>query len=339
MANKLASNSNRGWGAGSRLLLRLFMGTALAVSCAAAALIPNSKAAEAPLAYVGCGLQQGTAPSHLCKLSEGGEFGAFFKSQAETTYVVCVEFPGGEQLCTNPQNAAAETLYVNKITTSLTGRHRVTWLVGGQQVASWSFQVPLEPPEFGKTVVLRPLSGTVLVKTPRGFQPLDSATAVRLGTVVDARRGEVRLQAASSPGGSQQYGRFRGGVFRVGQGEQRSRVLGGPGAPSVLKLVGEPPACSHRASFSSGAPASASGSRGGRRLWGNAHGNVQTGGRYATVTVRGTRWLTEDTCGGTLVRVVRGAVSVRDLPRRRTVLLRAPGRLLVHPLGGRRQSR
>jgi hypothetical protein len=40
-------------------------------------------------------------------------------------------------------------------------------------------------------------------------------------------------------------------------------------------------------------------------------------------TVRGTRWYTEDRCGGTLTRVTQGAVAVRDLRRKRTVLVRA----------------
>jgi ferric-dicitrate binding protein FerR (iron transport regulator) len=39
--------------------------------------------------------------------------------------------------------------------------------------------------------------------------------------------------------------------------------------------------------------------------------------------VRGTHWLTEDRCDGTLVRVRRGLVEVRDLERRRTVMVSA----------------
>jgi hypothetical protein len=38
--------------------------------------------------------------------------------------------------------------------------------------------------------------------------------------------------------------------------------------------------------------------------------------------VRGTRWLTRDTCAGTRTRVVAGAVAVRDLRRHRTVVVR-----------------
>jgi hypothetical protein len=44
---------------------------------------------------------------------------------------------------------------------------------------------------------------------------------------------------------------------------------------------------------------------------------------------RGTRWLTQDTCGATLTRVVRGAVSVRDTVKRKTVILRAGKRYIA----------
>jgi hypothetical protein len=39
--------------------------------------------------------------------------------------------------------------------------------------------------------------------------------------------------------------------------------------------------------------------------------------------VRGTRWLTEDRCDGTLTRVTNGAVVVRDFKRHRSVVVRA----------------
>jgi ferric-dicitrate binding protein FerR (iron transport regulator) len=39
--------------------------------------------------------------------------------------------------------------------------------------------------------------------------------------------------------------------------------------------------------------------------------------------VRGTNWLTEDSCNGTLVRVRRGKVAVTDYHRRRTVTVKA----------------
>ena len=61
-----------------------------------------------------------------------------------------------------------------------------------------------------------------------------------------------------------------------------------------------------------------------RRLWGrDKHGRFRTKGRNAHATVRGTEWLVEDRCDGTLTRVKKGAVMVRDLGKRRNVLVRA----------------
>ena len=39
--------------------------------------------------------------------------------------------------------------------------------------------------------------------------------------------------------------------------------------------------------------------------------------------MRGTEWITEDTCDGTRTTVVKGAVSVRDRHTGRTVLVKA----------------
>jgi hypothetical protein len=60
-----------------------------------------------------------------------------------------------------------------------------------------------------------------------------------------------------------------------------------------------------------------------RHLWGDGQGDFQTRGRGAAATVRGTIWLTEDRCDGTLVRVRRGRVAVRDLRLRKTIIVRA----------------
>jgi hypothetical protein len=50
-----------------------------------------------------------------------------------------------------------------------------------------------------------------------------------------------------------------------------------------------------------------------RRLWGKGQGRFRTRGRYSSGTVRGTNWLTQDFCEGTLTRVVEGTVQVYDL--------------------------
>ncbi len=46
--------------------------------------------------------------------------------------------------------------------------------------------------------------------------------------------------------------------------------------------------------------------------------------------MRGTRWLTQDTCTSTLVKVVRGRVEVRDFVKRKTVIVRAGKRYTAH---------
>jgi hypothetical protein len=60
-----------------------------------------------------------------------------------------------------------------------------------------------------------------------------------------------------------------------------------------------------------------------RRLWSNARGRFRTVGRSSAATVRGTIWLTQDRCDGTLTRVRRGRVVVRDFRARRTITLTA----------------
>jgi hypothetical protein len=66
-------------------------------------------------------------------------------------------------------------------------------------------------------------------------------------------------------------------------------------------------------------------------MWADVRGSFRTRGALATATARSARWLTEDRCNGTLVRVARGLVRVRDLARGGTVAVRAGGRVLVRP--------
>ena len=53
------------------------------------------------------------------------------------------------------------------------------------------------------------------------------------------------------------------------------------------------------------------------------HGSFRTKGRYSAATVRGTQWVTEDRCDGTLTKVKRGKVSVVDFHTRKTITLHA----------------
>jgi hypothetical protein len=67
-----------------------------------------------------------------------------------------------------------------------------------------------------------------------------------------------------------------------------------------------------------------------RRLWArDKGGRFRTHGRNSVATVRGTRWVTEDRCDGTLTRVTEGAVDVRAKRAKKAVRVRAGRSLLV----------
>jgi hypothetical protein len=116
----------------------------LAVIALGAALLavaaPVSARGAAFKHYVACGLSKNAKPAHACQKSR--EKGAFFQSNdADVFYTVCVKFPNTKSLCKPRQQAIRGTLYVNKITSNIPGKHRVTWFVGGERVGAFSFLV------------------------------------------------------------------------------------------------------------------------------------------------------------------------------------------------------
>ena len=60
-----------------------------------------------------------------------------------------------------------------------------------------------------------------------------------------------------------------------------------------------------------------------RKLWAEGHGKYSTKGNYATGAALGTRWVTEDFCEGTLIRVVLHRVFVTDLVTHRHLTVKA----------------
>jgi hypothetical protein len=90
--------------------------------------------------YVACGVSQNATAAHKCP--KGSKKGAFFKSlQGDVNYSVCVKFPTGKNICAKAQPAVQGTLYVNKVTSNIPGKHRVTWFVEGKRVGSFVFKV------------------------------------------------------------------------------------------------------------------------------------------------------------------------------------------------------
>ena len=150
-------------------------------------------------------------------------------------------------------------------------------------------------PRMGKTVVVKPTRGTVLVKK-RGsssFARLRGTRTIPIGSALDTTAGRVRVTTARNSRGATQSGVFRDGVFTVQQGRRS--------ALTELRLTGDDGCAS-----GAGDGVRAAG-RSRRRLFGNARGRFRTRGRQSSATVRGTVWITEDLCNGaTLTTAVRG---------------------------------
>lgn len=174
-------------------------------------------------------------------------------------------------------------------------------------------------PVLGKTVAIAAVQGTVKATSPSGAPvDLSDARAVPSGTVIDTRTGTVELTSALDRKGTTQTARFWGGMFEVRQSVTNR------GLTQVVLRGGDFGACGDGAvARAAASPQRARKKKPSRSLWGSDdHGRFQTHGRGSVATVRGTRWLTQDTCAGTLTRVAAGAVAVKDLRTKRTVLVR-----------------
>jgi hypothetical protein len=120
---------------GLKTLTATLAGIALLASAA-----PASAGAAAFKHYVACGVSKNAKPDHKCP--KASKKGAFFKSlNGDVSYSVCVKFPTGKNICAKAQPATQGTLYVNKITSNIPGKHRVTWFVEGERVGAFIFKV------------------------------------------------------------------------------------------------------------------------------------------------------------------------------------------------------
>jgi hypothetical protein len=195
--------------------------------------------------------------------------------------------------------------------------------------ATAPFSYRVLAPALGVRTVLERVKGRVLGATAAGgsaaraSQKGRNLTAIReprevaVRSLIDTRRGTVRLTSSRSTGTAIQDGQFSGGVFQVLQSRRRSAK-----GLTELRLKGSSFRACRGAARSRRASAAAR-RRVIRRLRGNGRGRFRTRGRFSAATVRGTRWTVEDRCDGTLTRVTRGRVAVRDFRRRKTVTVRA----------------
>jgi sugar lactone lactonase YvrE len=192
----------------------------------------------------------------------------------------------------------------------------------------------LPAPALGRSLNAEVVRGQVFVSLPgnaafasvtvpglkgRRFVPLTTARQIPMGSLVDTRRGTVRIKTAQNASASLlQSGEFTSGVFQVLQSRRASAK-----GLTELGLKGSSFATCGGSARGQRTAFAALSRRVVRRLRSRVTGRFRTRGRYSAATVRGTTWLTTDRCDGTLTRVSRGRVVVRDFRRRKNITLRA----------------
>ena len=183
-------------------------------------------------------------------------------------------------------------------------------LIPGAGAVTDQAPAALPPPVAGKTVNAEVSAGKVRFRLPgqTAFAELTAPQQLPIGTTFDTTAGRVTLTSAADTTGATQHAWFYEGTFTIGQTTGSQPV-------TTLTLAGALPDCTK-------AGRAAATTRRRRHLWGDGKGRFRTGGRFSSATVRGTRWVVSDRCDGTLTRVVRGSVTVRDRVRNKTVIVR-----------------
>ncbi|MGH2942960.1 MAG: PKD domain-containing protein, partial [Solirubrobacteraceae bacterium] len=197
-----------------------------------------------------------------------------------------------------------------------------------QKTRSLTIQ-PVPKPRLGRSVTLLAIRGRIFVRVPGSsrFVPLDILRRIPIGSIIDARKGRARVTAeVNAKTGRTESSIFYDWYFKVVQRKGRRPV-------TEARLVnGSFAACGRSQLTRSAHGARAAQGRRARskkrvrRLWGRGTGNFRTSGKRSSATVRGTWWLVEDRCDGTLTRVRSGRVEVRDFRTKKTIRLRANSR-------------
>jgi hypothetical protein len=189
---------------------------------------------------------------------------------------------------------------------------------------------PPAPPVAGKSVVVRVVSGTVRIKRPgQGYVTLTDPTNIPVGSLVDTRKGRVALTSAADTANKPQTAEFYDGIFQVKQAVPKRKPKKPQALVTDLVLKGQisRSQCAPLKGARSAAVDAKKKKKGPKavlgKLWGSGKGKFRTTGKYSAATVRGTIWLTQDQCNGTLTRVRRGVVAVRDFKRKKTVSVKA----------------
>ncbi len=188
-----------------------------------------------------------------------------------------------------------------------------------------SFSSAVLAPQLAVSGDVALVSGQVSVRLPGtgAFVALSALRQIPFGTVIEATHGRVRVTTVGPHGGTQ-TGEFFEGEFVLRQGHNGMVVAELTGGDFSVC-----PTARERGHLARASSAHASGKYVARKLWADAHGSFGTKGNYASATVEGTEWLTEDLCVGTLVRVTRDKVAVTNLVNHRHVTVEAGHRYLA----------
>jgi hypothetical protein len=173
----------------------------------------------------------------------------------------------------------------------------------------WSFVVVggLEGPDTFEAFA----TGTVTVNG----QPFTEGT-VRYGSTVDVTGGTLQMTAPAV--GSVLVNGDGGDVARFVLKKVPEKLGKKKVTRAELALAGGDFGSCSLASAAAGASKKTV-----RALWAKGSGRFRTKGRYSSASVRGTNWLTADRCDGTFTQVTQGSVAVRDVPRKKTVVVKA----------------
>jgi hypothetical protein len=195
----------------------------------------------------------------------------------------------------------------------------------------------LSAPVLGETVNVVPVSGVVFVELPVGarlslagpldavfaslhkgtaFIPLTEARQIPVGSTLETTHGVVQLTTATASVSKTQFGDFGGGIFKLLQNRKMKgltelNIINNHSPKQVCATLGKraQTASKHLSNKVLG------------QLNSNDHGKFTTRGQYSAATVRGTVYSVTNQCAGTLTKVTRGIVSVRDFHRRKTITL------------------
>ena len=144
--------------------------------------------------------------------------------------------------------------------------------------------------------------------------PLTEARQIPVGSILETTHGVVGITTATTASrkGKLQSGDFGAGIFKLLQQRRQKgltdlNIIDNHSARQVCATLGKARQRPARPS-----------SKVLGRLNASGHGHFTARGQYSAATVRGTIWSVANQCDGTLTRVTRGVVSVRDFRRRKT---------------------